>query len=92
MIKEVTCDLFLLLFPDFVPALSDQGIFIAEQLVECPLGNLQLLRDLIHPDGTNAVPDDEVSRGADDVFACYPAFHRYLLVSGSRSRPPPKAW
>ena len=42
LIKEVACDLFLLFFPDFVPALFDQGVLIAEQFVECPLGDLQL--------------------------------------------------
>ena len=92
LIKEVACDLFLLFFPDFVPALFDQGVLIAEQFVECPLGDLQLLCDLIHPDGTDAVPDDEVPRRADDFFACYPAFHCYLSVSDSISRPPPRAW
>ena len=53
---------------------------------------IRITQALIARNGTDAVPDDEVPRRADDFFACYPAFHCYLSVSDSISRPPPRAW
>ena len=44
------------------------SFLVSEHFIEGALRDSQRLRDLIHPDGTDAVPGDELLRDADDLL------------------------
>ncbi len=82
-------DAFPLLVAHLVEAGAYQVVLVGEHFVEGAFRDSQRLRDLIDPDGTNAVSGDEFPRGADDLLLGRSPFHYFSSVM---SRPPPRAW
>ena len=80
----------LLLVAHEIEAGAHQVFLVSEHFIEGALRDSQRLRDLIHPDGTDAVPGNELLRDADDLLFGRSPFHYF--ASAAMSRPPPRAW
>ena len=86
----VSRDALLLLVAHEIEAGAHQVFLVSEHFIEGALRDSQRLRDLIHPDGTDAVPGNELLRDADDLLFGRSPFHYF--ASAAMSRPPPRAW
>ena len=85
----VSRDALLLLVAHEIEAGAHQVFLVSEHFIEGALRDSQRLRDLIPPDGTDAVPG-ELLRDADDLLFGRSPFHYF--ASAAMSRPPPRAW
>ena len=82
-------DAFLLLVAHGVEACAYEVVLVGEHFVQGAFRDSQRLRDLIDPDGTDAVPGDKLLRSVDDLLFGHSPFHYFSSVM---SRPPPRAW
>ena len=82
-------DAFPLLVAHGLEACAYEVILVGEHFVQGAFRDSQRLRDLIDPDGTDAVPGDKLLRSVDDLLFGHSPFHYFSSVM---SRPPPRAW